>query len=103
LKGPYSIVGTSAKPLMVNDTGNPGMASAGMGDILSGVIGSLLGQSVPAYYAASCAMHWHGCAGDICAEDIGSVGYSAMDVANALPKARAKIVASCNHESCSCS
>lgn len=102
LKGPYSIVGEDDMPLCVNSTGNPGLASGGMGDVLSGVIASLMGQSVPAYYAATVGMYWHGLAADICATEIGAVGYSAIDVANALPKARAKIVASCDYESCSC-
>ena len=75
------------------------LGSGGMGDVLGGLISTLLAQSVPAYYAASSGMYWHGLAGDFCAKEIGPVGYSAIDVANALPKARAKIVASCNYES----
>jgi hydroxyethylthiazole kinase-like uncharacterized protein yjeF len=100
LKGPYSIVGDQGEPLHVNPTGNSGMASGGMGDVLSGVIATLLAQSVPPFYAASSAMYWHGMAGDLCAQELGNVGYSAMDVANALPRARAKIVASCDYETC---
>ena len=100
LKGPYSIVGEEGEPLNVNRTGNPGLATGGMGDVLSGVIATLLAQSVPPYYAASSAMYWHGMAGDVCSQEIGGVGYSAMDVANALPRARAKIVASCDYENC---
>jgi NAD(P)H-hydrate epimerase len=96
LKGPYSIVGEPFQPLLVNCTGNAGMASGGMGDVLSGVVVTLLGQDLPAYYAASCGMYWHGMAGDLCAEEIGPIGYTAMDVANALPKARAKIVTMCD-------
>ncbi|HEY3780144.1 MAG TPA: NAD(P)H-hydrate dehydratase [Fimbriimonadaceae bacterium] len=96
LKGPYSIVGERFQPMLVNCTGNSGMASAGMGDVLSGVVVALLGQDLPAYYAASCGMYWHGAAGDICAEEIGPIGYTAIDVANALPKARARIVSRCD-------
>jgi hydroxyethylthiazole kinase-like uncharacterized protein yjeF len=96
LKGPYSIVGERYQPMLVNCTGNPGMASAGMGDVLSGVIVTLLGQDLPAYYAASCGMYWHGMAGDQCAEQIGPIGYTAIDLANALPSARARIVATCD-------
>lgn len=95
LKGPYSIVGEDDQPLHVNCTGNPGMASGGMGDVLGGVIATLLAQDIPGYYAASCAMFWHGIAADICACEIGPVGYGASDVADALPAARAKIVESC--------
>lgn len=103
LKGSHSIVGEQDQPLAVNRTGNPGMASGGMGDVLGGLIATLLAQSVPTYHAAASGMYWHGLAGDICAQEIGPIGYSAMDVANALPKARAKIVSSCNYESYSSS
>lgn len=96
LKGPYSIVGEEGQPKLVNSTGNPGQASAGMGDVLSGMIATLLAQDIPGYYAAGCGMFWHGAAADICAELIGPIGYKASDVANALPQARARIVSSCN-------
>jgi len=99
LKGPYSIVGEPGQPLAVNPTGNPGMASAGMGDVLSGVIATLLAQDLPPYFAATAGMFWHGLAGDLCAEAIGPIGYTAMDVAQTLPRARARISASCNEES----
>jgi NAD(P)H-hydrate epimerase len=96
LKGPHSIVGEPCQPLLVNCTGNPGMASAGMGDVLSGIIGALMAQDLPGYYAAACAMFWHGAAGDLCAEEIGPVGYTASQVINNLPRARARIVALCS-------
>lgn len=96
LKGPYSIVCEPYQPMLVNCTGNPGMASGGMGDVLSGVIATLLAQDLPAYYAASCGMYWHGMAGDLSAKEIGPIGYTAMDVANALPLARSKIVETCD-------
>ena len=82
--------------MLVNCTGNAGMASGGMGDVLSGVIVTLLGQDLPAYYAASCGTYWHGAAGDICADEVGPIGYTAIDLANALPKARARIVSKCD-------
>lgn len=96
LKGPYSIVGEPGAPMMVNSTGNPGLASGGMGDVLSGIIATLLAQELPAYHAASCAMYWHGASADICADEIGPIGFSASDVANALPRARVKITCTCN-------
>lgn len=95
LKGPYSIIGDVEQPLMVNCTGNPGMASGGMGDVLGGVIATLLSQELPPYCAATCAAYWHGLAGDLCASEIAPIGYMASDVANALPKARAKLTSSC--------
>ena len=95
LKGPYSIVGEPNQPMMVNNTGNAGLASGGMGDTLSGIIGTLLAQELPGYYAATCGMYWHGCAADLCAGEQGQVGFLASDVANSLPKSRTKIVAVC--------
>jgi NAD(P)H-hydrate epimerase len=99
LKGPHTIVGDRDQPLSVNVTGNPGMATAGMGDVLSGVIGALLSQDLPPYCAATVAAYWHGSAADACAESIGPIGYLASDVADMLPKARAKLTASCEARS----
>lgn len=96
LKGPYSIVGEPLQPMLVNSTGNPGMASAGMGDVLGGIIGTLLAQDLPAYYAAAAGMYLHGAAGDECAEKMGAIGYSARDVAAAIPAARTRITAHCD-------
>ncbi|MFQ3586406.1 MAG: NAD(P)H-hydrate dehydratase [Fimbriimonadaceae bacterium] len=95
LKGPFSIVGREGEPMMVNCTGNPGMASAGMGDVLGGVIATLLAQHVPPYAAAAVGMYWHGVAGDQAAGDVGMVGYTAGEVADRLPKARATIAEGC--------
>lgn len=95
LKGAYTIVGEPGQPMMVNRSGNPGMATAGMGDVLGGVIATLLAQDLPTYYAASCGMYWHGTSGDICAKEIGPVGFSAGDVADTLAKARCRIVSAC--------
>jgi NAD(P)H-hydrate epimerase len=91
LKGAYSIVGEDTQILAVNSTGNPGMAAAGMGDVLSGVIGKLLAQDLPSYDAAVCGMYWHGLAADMCAEEIGEIGFRASEVAEMLPKARSRI------------
>ena len=91
LKGPYSVVGEPGQPMLVNGTGNPGLASGGMGDVLSGVIATLMAQDLPGYYAAACGMYWHGVAADDCADAIGTIGYRASDVADALPGARARI------------
>jgi hypothetical protein len=93
LKGPYSLVGTPGQPVLVNSTGNPGMATGGMGDVLSGIIATLLAQDLPAYYAAGLGMYWHGAAGDRCAKQIGQIGYSASDLADALPAVRTTLVA----------
>lgn len=96
LKGPYSLVGMPGQPALVNTTGNPGMATGGMGDVLSGVIATLIAQDLPPYFAAGCAMNWHGAAGDYCAKEIGAIGYSASDLAMALPRVRTTISQSCH-------
>lgn len=98
LKGPYSIVGEPGQPMMVNQTGNPGMASGGMGDVLGGIVTTLLAQDLPGYYAASCGMYWHGAAADLCAMELGPIGYSASQVADHLPKARCRIITTCDRK-----
>jgi NAD(P)H-hydrate epimerase len=103
LKGPYSLVGEPNQPTLVNVTGNQGMATGGMGDVLSGIIAALLGQELPAYCAASCGMFWHGAAADACAAEIGAIGYTAGQVAESLPGARCKIISLCAQKSFSAS
>lgn len=98
LKGPYSIVGEPGQPMLVNQTGNPGMASGGMGDVLGGIVTTLMAQDLPGYYAASCGMYWHGMAADLCAMDLGPIGYGASQVAEHLPKARCRIITSCDRK-----
>ncbi|MBS1717306.1 MAG: NAD(P)H-hydrate dehydratase [Armatimonadetes bacterium] len=99
LKGPHTIVGEPGQPMMVNCTGNPGMASGGFGDVLSGMAATLLAQQLPSYYAASCAVYWHGLAGDICACKVGGVGYLASDLVEAIPSARSQILGNCDTDS----
>ncbi len=72
--------------LWVNTSGNPGMASAGMGDVLGGVIAGLIAQGLDAVQAARTGVYLHGRAGDLAAFENG-FGLSASDVANAIPKA----------------
>jgi NAD(P)H-hydrate epimerase len=96
LKGPFTIVAEPNQPMLVNCTGNSGMATGGMGDVLGGVIATLVAQDLPTYYAAACGVHWHGLAGDFCMEEIGPVGYTAEDLTTRLPRARVRIVSSCD-------
>ncbi len=98
LKGRYSIVATPGHPLSVNSTGNNGLATGGSGDILAGIIASLLAQGLEPHEAAACAMFWHGLAADLCAQEIGSIGFSPSDVAQMLPKARDTIIQKCNSD-----
>lgn len=91
LKGANSLVWEEGQPTAVCPAGNSGMATAGMGDVLSGIIATLLAQGVDPYDAAGCGGALHAAAGDVCAAEIGPIGYSASDLALALPKARATI------------
>ena len=84
LKGAGTIVAADNGTSMINTTGNPGMATGGMGDVLSGVIGALICQGLPSLYAAAVAVYLHGAAGDELYEKTG-FGYTASEVADVLP------------------
>lgn len=98
LKGPYSIVGSPGETMLVNHSGNPGMACGGMGDVLSGAIGTLLAQGLSPRDAAAVGMYWHGLSGDYCADKMGSAGYLASEVANAFPQTRCRMTATCDRK-----
>ncbi|MBC8207835.1 MAG: NAD(P)H-hydrate dehydratase [Desulfobulbaceae bacterium] len=86
LKGAASIVTASNGQTWINSTGNPGMASGGMGDVLSGLIGGLLCQGLTPLAAATTGVFIHGRAGDLLASRQG-IGYTASDLACTLPHA----------------
>ncbi|MDI9641359.1 NAD(P)H-hydrate dehydratase [Kamptonema cortianum] len=94
LKGAYSITSQPGSPIRVNASGNPGMATAGSGDVLTGVIATLLAQGLSPFDAASVGVYWHGMAGDLCAKKYGSIGFTSSEIANTLPTARDKIASS---------
>jgi NAD(P)H-hydrate epimerase len=71
----------------VNLTGNAGMATGGTGDVLTGVVGSLLAQGVEIGDALALAAHVHGLAGDFAAAEVGKTGLVASDVIQKLPVA----------------
>lgn len=85
LKGHNTVI-TDGVNTYVNTTGNPGMAVGGSGDVLSGMIVSLLGQKITPLEAAACAAWLHGAAGDLCAAEIGQYGMLPTDMLNALPR-----------------
>lgn len=70
----------------LNQTGNPGMAVGGSGDILAGMIVSLLGQGLQPLDAAACAAWLHGAAGDLCAAEIGQYGMLPTDMLTRIPR-----------------
>lgn len=69
-----------------NHTGNPGMAVGGSGDVLAGILASLLGQGIAPLEAAACAAWLHGAAGDLCAETLGQYGLLPTDMLAVLPR-----------------
>ncbi len=79
LKGARSVVADASGWLWINPTGNPGMASGGMGDVLSGILGGLLAQGVPPAEAACLGVYLHGAVADRAAVD-GEIGLMASDV-----------------------
>ena len=91
LKGPNTIV-CDSENMYINTTGNPGMATAGSGDTLTGMIVSLLGQGLSAYDASKLGVYLHGIAGDIAASDKGEYGLIARDIVNAIPYAIKTII-----------
>jgi NAD(P)H-hydrate epimerase len=84
LKGAGTIVADREK-IYVNKTGNPGMATAGTGDVLTGVIAALLGRGFGAFEAAQIGVHVHGLAGDLAKKEKGETGMIASDVLERLP------------------
>ena len=85
LKGHGTCI-TDGQREYINPTGNPGMAVGGSGDVLAGIIGSLLGQGLPPLEAAACGCWLHGAAGDKCARELGQYGMLPTDMLNALPR-----------------
>lgn len=87
LKGQQTLVAEPDGHVWVNPTGNPGMATGGMGDVLSGMIGALLARGLDAVDAACTAVYLHGLAGDILQEEFGDTGLAALDLADRIPAA----------------
>ena len=72
--------------MFINETGNAGMATAGMGDVLSGMIGALRCVIPDSLKASAAAVYLHGLVGDTLKEDIAEEGIIAGDILRALPK-----------------
>jgi ADP-dependent NAD(P)H-hydrate dehydratase / NAD(P)H-hydrate epimerase len=87
LKGARSVIVTPEQEVFVNSSGNPGMGTPGMGDVLSGIIGALLGQGMSPADALKLAVFIHGYAADRLAVRIGPAGYLASELADELPAA----------------
>jgi len=85
LKGHHTVI-TDGVHSYINHTGNPGMAVGGSGDVLAGIIVSLLGQGISPMEAAACGVWLHGAAGDICADKYGQYGMLPTDMIAELPR-----------------
>ncbi|MGO9115246.1 MAG: NAD(P)H-hydrate dehydratase [Thermoguttaceae bacterium] len=86
LKGHRTLV-TDGRRYAINRTGNPGMATGGSGDVLTGVITALVCQQLELYAAAQLGVYVHGLAGDLAAEELGQVSMIASDLIRFLPRA----------------
>ena len=86
LKGHRTVVAQQDGMVYVNETGNPGMASGGMGDVLTGMIAGLLGQHCAPFDAARLGVYLHGAAGDRAATERGQIGLLASDLADRIPQ-----------------
>jgi NAD(P)H-hydrate epimerase len=87
LKGDRTVVADPDGRVYVNSTGNSALSKAGTGDVLSGMIVSLLGLKMERFDAACCAVHLHGLAGEVAGERLGLRSVFARDVIEALPEA----------------
>ena len=91
-KGAPTVSGDANGDVWINSTGNPGMATGGMGDVLTGVIAGLMAQGIPSKNAAALGAYLHGLAGDIAAETLGMHGLMASDVLKAVPQAIVSLI-----------
>lgn len=85
LKGADTVIASPEGEIAVNGSGNPGMASGGMGDVLTGIIASLLGQRYHATAACKVGVFIHGLAADLAATEKGEIGINATDVQERIP------------------
>lgn len=87
LKGGPTYIFHPDEPIMVNPHGDPGMATAGSGDVLTGILAALLAQGLTPHHAAALGVYLHGLAGEFAAEEMTSYCMIASDILDYLPKA----------------
>jgi len=87
LKGHHTVVADPEGEFYINKTGNPGMATAGSGDVLTGIIAAFLGQRLDNFEAAKYAVYLHGLAGDLAAKEKTKIGMIASDIIDKIPEA----------------
>ena len=86
LKGAHTIISAPDSNTFVSPFANPAMSSGGTGDVLTGIIASLISQGLSGGLAASCGVYIHGQAGTLVADQFGNAGLTATDITNELPK-----------------
>jgi len=86
LKGVPTVIATPDGEVFINSTGNPGMATAGTGDVLTGMISAFLAQGMTPQNASILGVYMHGLIGDVVAEKMGKHSLIASDIINAIPK-----------------
>jgi NAD(P)H-hydrate epimerase len=91
LKGARTVIARPDGQVAVCPTGNAGMATAGTGDVLTGMVAGLLAQRLPPWDAARAGVYLHGLAGDLAAVDVGQAGMIAGDLLERIPRALAQI------------
>ncbi|MBA7472266.1 Bifunctional NAD(P)H-hydrate repair enzyme Nnr [subsurface metagenome] len=91
LKGAHTVVASPGGEVKISAMANPGLASAGTGDVLSGAIAGLLAQGLTYIAAAACGVYLHGLAGETVRAELGDAGMVASDLLPALPRAIKKI------------
>jgi hydroxyethylthiazole kinase-like uncharacterized protein yjeF len=87
LKGATSVIARPDGTVLLNPTGNPGLATGGTGDVLTGAVGAFLARGLEPGDALACGVYLHGLAGDVAAERVGQEALIAGDVIEALPEA----------------
>lgn len=93
LKGAPSVIGLPSQDVLINSTGNAGMATAGSGDVLTGLIAGLAGQGLAPAKAASLGVYLHGLAGDLARNQRGMWSMLASDILHQVPQAFLQIAA----------
>ena len=93
LKGNKTIIATPDEKIYINPTGNPGMASGGVGDVLTGMIGGLIAQGLSPLDAALWGVYLHGMAGDLAVQTVGEISLIAGDIIDYIPDALKEVKA----------
>lgn len=91
LKGAHTVVASPSGEAKISPIANPGLASAGTGDVLAGTIAGLMSQGLTPFAASSCGVYLHGAAGESVGAELGDAGMVASDLLPALPKVIKKI------------